>query len=234
MKPGTKAGTTLIENIYGKLGELLSETEFTTSAAVIEGFEKRFPSDWGTIVERFGHRDDVPGKKNRSQHYAASTYIADRLAAMKRMGLVELRHTQEGFDPAVWRHNRRMGTWRLIRRPEHGGDWRFLTVRIPGGAYEKLAAEAHDAQTSIAALAAARGTRVCVRHLGMYLRELECLAEVLRAPQLNSAAVIQSRDAVDDAHRELKRCPDCWARYAEVRAVADAAARRRAAASPAA
>jgi hypothetical protein len=148
---------TIIDDIYTKLAELLSETEFRTSADVIGAFERTYPEDWKALVEKFGHRDDQPGKKNRGHNYAASTYLADRLAAMSRMGDVELKHTLDGYDKTVWKHNRRMGTWRLIRKPEQpAGGWKFLTVRVSGSTYEKLVAEASASNVTVAALAATK------------------------------------------------------------------------------
>lgn len=146
---------TIIADIYSKLAELLSEIEFRTSADVIQGFERHFPDDWKALVAKFGHRDDQPGKKNRGHFYAASTYLADRLAAMARMGDVELKHTLDGYDKTVWKHNRRMGTWRLIRKPEQPtGGWKLLTVRVSGETYDKLVAEASASSVSVATIAA--------------------------------------------------------------------------------
>jgi hypothetical protein len=148
---------TVIDDVYSKLAELLSETEFTNSADVIEAFERSFPDDWKTLVEKYGHRDDQPGKKNRGHNYAASTYLADRLASMSQMGNVELKHTLDGYDKTVWKHNRRMGTWRLIRKPERViGGWKFLTVRVSEATYEKLVAEASANNVSVAAVAATK------------------------------------------------------------------------------
>jgi hypothetical protein len=149
--------TTLIDDVYTKLAELLSGTDFTTSADVIEAFERTFPNDWKTLVDKFGHRDDQPGKKNRGHNYAASTYLADRLAAMARMGLVELKHTLDGYDKTIWKHNRRMGTWRLIRKPEQAaGGLKSLTVRVSEATYQKLVAEASANNISVATLAATK------------------------------------------------------------------------------
>jgi len=144
---------TVIDDVYVKLADLLSESGFRTSADVIERFEKAYPDDWKTLIAKFGHRDDEPGKKNRGHYYAASTYLADRLAAMKRMGSVELKYTLD-FDTKVWKHNKRMGTWRLIQRPEPTvGGWKFLTVRVPGEIYEKLSARAIEGSVSVSTLA---------------------------------------------------------------------------------
>jgi hypothetical protein len=228
---------TVIENIYVKLASLLSPTEYRTSADVIEGFEQQYPDDWKVLVAKFGHRDDAPGKKNRGQHYAASTYIADRLASMKRMGSVDLKYTLDGYDTTVWKHNKRMGTWRLIRQPEPtAGHWKFLTVRVAGDTYEKLAAEANESSVSVASLAATRGVLVCVRHFGRFLTELERLAVALTEAKRLSVkasgnvqeAILSSHSAVEDAREEMMKCRDCRTRYEELRAVADAAERRRA------
>jgi hypothetical protein len=153
-KKKNPAAKTVIDDIYVKLAGLLSTTEFRTSADVIERFERDYPDDWKTLIAKFGHRDDAPGKKNRGHYYAASTYLADRLASMKRMGDVELKHTLD-FDQTVWKHNRRMGTWRLIRTPEAApSGWKFLSVRVSGETYEKLVADAAASNVSVAALAA--------------------------------------------------------------------------------
>jgi len=152
-----KPPATVVDDIYSKLAGLLSRTDFTTSADVIEAFEGTFPDDWKTLVQKFGHRDDQPGKKNRGHNYAASTYLADRLAAMSRMGIVELKHTLDGYDKTVWKHNRRMGTWRLIRQPEQAtGGLKSLTVRISEATYQKLVAEASANNISVATLAATK------------------------------------------------------------------------------
>src|SRR5687768_12243857 len=103
---------TEIDDIYKKLASLLSTEDFRSSAEVIDAFAQRYPADWQHLIHRFGDRMDRPGDGARKHFYAASTYIADRLATMSRMGLVELKHTTE-FDRSRWMHNKRMGTWRL-------------------------------------------------------------------------------------------------------------------------
>jgi hypothetical protein len=218
---------TVVDDVYGKLAALLSPTEFRNSAQIIGAFEHAYPQDWERLVKRFGHRDQVPGNKNRGRHYAASTYLADRLAAMKRMGYVELEYVTEGYDQQVWKHNRRMGAWRLIRSPdENAGDWRFMTLRVPGEAYKKLAAEAANQNVSVSTLVSSRGSRLCTRHLAQFLTVLECLAigvsEKQRLGEAASAtvdeAIVGTASTLEDAREGMMECGDCRARYLELRA----------------
>lgn len=225
-KPSSRIPT-VVDDIYGKLGELLSPTEFRNSAQIIGSFEKTFPDDWKLLVTRFGHRDETPGKKGRRHYYAASTYVADRLASMKRMGLVELKHITDGYDQTVWKHNRRMGSWRLIGEPEPtAGEWKFLTVRMAGEHYDRLAAEAAERKMSVSALAAAKGRIVCTRHFAKFIRELECLLVALtESKRLGggfSDVVIGTQNAVEDAREEMMKCRDCRIRYEEMNALGEA------------
>jgi hypothetical protein len=237
-----KTAKTVIDDIYQKLAALLSPSEFRNSAEVIAAFEVTYPADWERLVTLFGHRDQIPGKKSRKRHYAASTYLADRLAAMKGMGYVDLEYVTDGYDQEVWKHSRRMGTWRLIREPDPiAGDWKFMTVRLPEETYKKLAAEAAQSNVSVATLAASRGNLVCIRHLARFQEILECLAvgisEKKRLGQMASGIVDESivgtLSTLEDARDAMMNCVDCRTRYSEFRAVADASERRRARATAA-
>lgn len=132
---------TEIPNIYEKLASLLSTEHFRSSAEVIDAFAERYPSDSQHLIDRFGDRLNRPGEGARKHFYAASTYIADRLATMARMGQVELKHTTD-FDRTRWVHNKRMGTWRLKATVASTGDAngaiRAFTVKLPESEYEKL------------------------------------------------------------------------------------------------
>lgn len=144
-----------VKDIYAKLASLLRIDTHITSADVIDEFGKKYQEDWKKLQSEYGDRDDAPGHKTRGKHYAASTYLADRLSTMKRMGLVELKYTLD-FDQVRWRHNRRMGTWRLLKMPtwEANETFQFVTVRLAQSTYDQLLERVGTTGTSVAACAA--------------------------------------------------------------------------------
>ena len=133
----------IVADMKQKLAALLSQKQWKSSADVIDAFTAHYPTDWATLVEKYGDRDDEPGTGPRGHFYAASTYVADRLSDMKRMGLVERGYTLD-FDQERWRHTKRMGKWRLlvdgddVIKGAHGAT-KVFTMRIP----ERLHLELH-------------------------------------------------------------------------------------------
>ena len=146
---------TFIPNVREKLADLLDTKEFRTSADIIDAFACAYPEDWKSLVQKYGDREDAPGTGARGRYYAASTYVADRLSDMKRMGIVELKHTLD-FDQQRWQHTRRMGSWRLLLKNRaavatHGAT-RILTVRMPTDLFERIGTEAKKTGTTATAL----------------------------------------------------------------------------------
>jgi hypothetical protein len=159
---------TEIPQIHDKLIALLSPQEFRSSAEIIDHFAIAHPDHWEHLVNKYGDRQQQPGEGGRRHYFAASTYIADRLSDLVRMGRVELKHTTD-FDRSRWIHNKRMGIWRLKSKdpvlPLVSEEAHLFTVKLPKSQYAKLVMIADRRGITVASTAAdllAGAISICV------------------------------------------------------------------------
>jgi hypothetical protein len=145
-----------MKRYYQMLAQILADGAKHTSADVIDAFATRFPDEWKALVAKYGDREEKPGEGARGHFYAASTWIADRLVHMSRKGWVELTYTTE-FDQERWKHNKRMGVWRLLSSPAEtraDDSPRRITVPLTDATYKRLEKDATDRNRSVGARAA--------------------------------------------------------------------------------